>query len=605
LRDLAFRANLKTGDAKRRENGSGKKRMATYDKKVKRSKDGAIVRYIGQNQKAIPEKFRLGYDPREAARRIELIQALWAELENRIHGYPFPFWEPEYLKAAKAIAKGGQATLPKNGCYEVTEKYLGRLATISARAGTPFEPADPNDLKSALSDMQQVVQDARSTLSVALNVPAATGQTLAEAFDAYEIQTKNESTDPTGSVSPWGKTKLDQVSSIRAYLTDKRFGGRNFLTLDLGELNYTRCDEIYGVFRRRPPTLRTSLKKRMTPASAKHIIKELGNFFDWLDGAEEFEWVEPRRFHSIVKTPEKLNAEEQYQRRESKKRSVVPTEHLKTLVEYALPIERILLLLGLNCAFGAAEIGQLRSGFLRLDEAIIDGVRFKTGNETKHRLWPQTIAGLRWVLERRRQQKLLKPEYQDIVFLTERGKPLWHHTPEGNASNGVSNIWNRLIQRVRNDDEQFPPYSFNKLRKTSATRILEIADAATASMILAHNTISDDKLLENYAQLPWEKLFAAQEQFGKELAEVLDVGSPNPWEAPRRTYIGLKKVKTIIALDGKNVAAPEIAKQVGVNLATVYRQLQTKYGKRRAGRRPKARGSEGPTPQQPEVPKAE
>ncbi len=81
---------------------------------------------------------------------------------------------------------------------------------------------------------------------------------------------------------------------------------------------------------------------------------------------------------------------------------------------------------------------------------------------------------------------------------------------KGYISDGGGNIWYRLIRRVRKDHPEFPSYSFNKLRKTSATRILEIADAETASMILAHKTIGEDELLHHYALLPWEKLFEAQ-----------------------------------------------------------------------------------------------
>jgi hypothetical protein len=581
--------------------------MVTYDKKAKRGKDGSIVRYIGKSRKGVAEKFRLGYDLKEAEQRAMLIEALWAEIENTNDGHPVKFWKPAYLQAAKVIAKAGRPTLPKNSCYEMSELYLARLASISARTGIAFEPADPRDLKIALSDAQQAMQEARSTLSLVLDVPSATGQTLAEAFDAYESQIRKKNTDPTGRLAPAAKTNLDQIRSIRNYLSDKRFGGRDFLALDLGELDFNRCDEIYGVFRRRPLTLRTELKTRMTPKSAGNFSKELRQFFDWLEDSEEFEWEKPKRFHKIVRTPVKLTPEEQYQRRESKKRSVIPPGHLKSLFEYALPIERILLLLGLNCAFGAAEVGQLRTGFLSPDDGIIDGVRFKTGNDTKHRLWPQTVAGVRWVLEQRRQQKRPKPEYQDIVFLTDRGKPLWHHTKEGNASNGIANIWNRLIARVRKDDKEFPSYSYNKLRKTSATRILEIADAAAASMILAHNTISDDKLLECYVQIPWQKLFKAQEQFAAELGDVLDAGNPNPWEPAPKNYIGLKKVKTIIELDSRSVPAQEIAKRLGVNIATVYRQLQRKHGKRRPGRRPKTKKAAVMPPltvEQAEPPKA-
>ena len=98
--------------------------MATYNKKPKRGKDGAIVRYIGKNQNGMPTKFRLGYDLKEAERRIKLIEALWAEIEKRNDGHLVKFWKPAYLKAARLIEKMGTPTLPKNGCYEMAEAYL-------------------------------------------------------------------------------------------------------------------------------------------------------------------------------------------------------------------------------------------------------------------------------------------------------------------------------------------------------------------------------------------------------------------------------------------------------------------------------------------------
>ena len=110
----------------------------------------------------------------------------------------------------------------------------------------------------------------------------------------------------------------------------------------------------------------------------------------------------PRRFHAIRKTPDDLTAPELYERRMGREKLVIPDEHLKMLFEYALPIERILLLLGLNCAFAASEIGHLRKGFLKLDRSIIEGIRFKSGNDTRHWLWPETKAGLEWVLAERR-----------------------------------------------------------------------------------------------------------------------------------------------------------------------------------------------------------
>ena len=544
-----------------------------YDKKLKRGKDGLFIRYIGQNDKGTPEKFRLGYDPLVAEERVRLIAALWQEIEERTSTRPF--WDRKTLEAAKAIAKGMPATLPKRD-FEDPIKYVRRLSEISKATGTRFEPMDPEGYQSGLRDLQIQMDKAKRSLSASLQVEQATGVTARQAIEAYASSIVRSSTLPNGYLKPWGRTRLDQLDSIRNYLSDERFGGRDFLALDLADLTYSRCDEIYGVFRRRPLTLRSNLQKRMAPSSAKNLIKELGNFFDWLDGAEQFDWTLPRRFHAIKKTPDDLSAAEQYDRRIAREKLVIPDDRLRTLFECALPNERMLLLLGLNCAFAASEIGQLRTGFLKLDQGTIEGIRFKSGNETRHWLWKQTRDGLVWVLSQRKTAKTKRSDEQDIVFLTERGKPIWHGTEKGHVSDGVSNVWYRLVRRVRKDDPEFPSYSFNKLRKTSATRILEIADAETASMILAHKTISEDDLLHHYALLPWNKLYAAQKALEEQLASVLEAGGPDPWAMKPKTYIGLAKTKKLAELRSAGVSASAIAEQLDISVATVYRLLQAK-----------------------------
>jgi hypothetical protein len=160
-------------------------------------------------------------------------------------------------------------------------------------------------------------------------------------------------------------------------------------------------------------------------------------------------------------------------------------------------------------------------------------VRFNSGNDTWHWLWPQTRDGLAWLLARR--ERVESEGAGDIVFLTERGKPVWHGTERGHVSEGVSNVWYRLVRRVRIGHAEFPSWSFNKLRKTSATRVLELADAGTASMLLAHKTVGEDELLHHYALLPWDRLFAAQRAMGEALAPVLDAGGPDPWAERSRT----------------------------------------------------------------------
>ena len=101
--------------------------MATYQKKLRRSKDGCYVRYIGKNAKGQSEKFRLGFDAQEAEKREVLILDLWEHQERHTDPFlPFGFhWTPAYLKAAKAIAKGKPPTLPPTYIGKTTpSKYV-------------------------------------------------------------------------------------------------------------------------------------------------------------------------------------------------------------------------------------------------------------------------------------------------------------------------------------------------------------------------------------------------------------------------------------------------------------------------------------------------
>ncbi len=153
-----------------------------YDKKLKRGKGGSFIRYIGRNPKGTPEKFRLGYDPLVAEGRVRLIAALWREIENfRSENL---FWDRKSLEAAKAIAKGMAATLPKRD-FEDPIKYVRRLSEISQATGTHFEPTDQEGYQSGLKDLQRQMEGARQSLSASLEVENATGIVVRQAMEAY------------------------------------------------------------------------------------------------------------------------------------------------------------------------------------------------------------------------------------------------------------------------------------------------------------------------------------------------------------------------------------------------------------------------------------
>ncbi len=65
------------------------------------------------------------------------------------------------------------------------------------------------------------------------------------------------------------------------------------------------------------------------------------------------------------------------------------------------------------------------------------------------------------------------------------------------------------------------PLQLWEVRKTAASRVIEIADDEAASMILAHGSLSEDKLLAAYVSIPWKKLYAAQEAYGETVRPLL------------------------------------------------------------------------------------
>lgn len=553
--------------------------MSTYQKKLKRSKNG-IVRYVGRSLAGHQEKFYLGWDLQVAEQREALIRELWDHLERHwdytLGNY---YWPPDYLAAAKAIAKGKTPVLPPTFRMKSDPaKYVAALNDI----GPAFAPADEVLFEDGLKAVSEGIRERRDILSTRNNVEL-TGQTIEEALNGYRDYLQTKGRQPDGSYATWWKTQLTQLKSWRSFLDvvhrfkDGEQVKVEMTKVDLGHLTTEHAQAMIDAVRSRPLTFDSLRRKdgtrtRLTPSSARGIIKVAVKFFEWLDLSSEFSWLEPRKFR-LTRKPEPLTNEEKFVREQKKEVSTVTYEHIRLLSKYALPSERVILLCGLNAAFGPGEIGQLRVPFIRRESGEIVGIRFKTGNPTRHKLWPETLEGLEWQLDRRASFEHGEGTDREIVFLTESGKPLWRITKAGNYSDGVSRQWNRLVNRVQKDHPDFPDYSLGKLRKTAATRILMLAGAAEASLVLAHRTISEDELLECYVQIPWEKLYDAQERFGEEVAPHLKTDRP-AFLRQSKNYIGLKKIELIRELHTAGVPVKKIAKAAKVSTMTVYRQIE-------------------------------
>lgn len=559
---------------------------AIYETELKQEKDGVWYRWVGTDSKGTNQKFRLGRDKAEAKRRLRLVIALF-ESQVEVAEFYGGTWIPEYLEAAKNIAKGKQALLPRlslkvNETVSVQQsaKTFAMQLAILNREGEEFKAANSNDLIEAFREVESDERRNRLHKSKLFGTNperAPTGQTIGQAIDGFidSIITKNTAPED-GSLSTWGKTQINQLKSWKRFLsvaTETRNGQSiemKLLDTDLADLTVAKAQQLVDVIRNRPMTFESKRTKRMTFKSAGGIKKKIRHFFDWLDLADEWQWWEPARFRKVKYRTTSLTNEEKHQQNLRKDRWRISDDELQILFGHATPAERVLLLLGLNCAFGAGEIGDLRVPYVRLDEGEINGIRFKTGSDTRHHLWPETIEGLRW--EHTRRETLPKCDLsKDVFFLGDKGAPLWRKLKSGNYKNGVAKRWGDLMSRILKDHPDFYPYSFGKLRKTAAIRVIELSDAEAASMILGHGIPSDDKLLSAYVSIPWEKLFVAQKAYGEAVRPLLKTKRP-PFEQPPKNYIG-KKAEQILEKYKAGIPVQQIARDLGIHSMTVYRHV--------------------------------
>jgi integrase len=94
-------------------------------------------------------------------------------------------------------------------------------------------------------------------------------------------------------------------------------------------------------------------------------------------------------------------------------------DELKRMISAAKQPLKTMILLGVNCGFGNADVGTLPLSALDLQRGWVDYGRPKTGIARRCPLWPETIEALREWLTMRPEAK--RPEHAELVFLTAHG----------------------------------------------------------------------------------------------------------------------------------------------------------------------------------------
>ncbi|MFI4851276.1 MAG: helix-turn-helix domain-containing protein [Gimesia chilikensis] len=601
--------------------------MATRTGRLnKPDRQGQYVRQLGWKRndsgRKIQHKFRLGSDRREAERRDGLLRQLWEKIEGTTTEQE-PLWNEFTLDLARAIAKGiDRIPLPPLSEEETPGQYAKRLQAIQDRFPfLRFQPTEEQRYAQGIGELAFELKDLLITGTVedlfpvlkqkellapplrpssetnhmlihdyqpqfapqnhaSPSQPPDDGATLHEALERYAdwIRTHYFDND-LNDITEHAHTKLGQVQTLKSRHDD----------VPLVQIDYNHIEGMYRFWRQRPyKTTRNGRQDRISHSSIRHYIGELHRFFKWLHRSSEFTWRKPEDFDDIDRrVPQDTETVKQRIRNVDTFR----LEELQLLNRYATPIERLYLMLGLNCGFGAKEIATLTIGEVFLHQALsaeeqevfhfpsstadsfVSLVRNKTTIVGKYLLFQQTTKMLEWCLARRLQQPNPSPDQR--LILTSKGKPLDQRSLNGNPSRQIPNTFARLKKRIRDDHNQLSDLPFKCLRKTAGDLIRRFSDGEVAGVFLLHGQpVKADKLSDVYTNRPFGKVYQAIQKVESFLQPVFDEVPNDPTAKQPQSYTPRKLIDHILELHQQGASIREIADATGKSRMTVHRHLE-------------------------------
>lgn len=110
-------------------------------------------------------------------------------------------------------------------------------------------------------------------------------------------------------------------------------------------------------------------------------------------------------------------------------------EQIRKVIAAADPTARAMILLGLNCGYGNTDVARLRDGDVAKEPGWLSVPRYKTGEQRRCPLWPETVAALEAAWKVR--PKPADPADADIVFLSPNGRPTVYETRGAGGKPGV------------------------------------------------------------------------------------------------------------------------------------------------------------------------
>lgn len=151
----------------------------------------------------------------------------------------------------------------------------------------------------------------------------------------------------------------------------------------------------------------------------KGRIQRTKQIFKW---AYESDLIEkPLKFGPNFKGP---SAREKRKARVEKGRIDYSAKEIRLYLEHAKPQMRAMILLAINCGFGNTDCAELKKDHIDWRKGWVDYARPKTFIERRCKLWPETLAALKELVDNTNRTEK-EPEYAALVFLTQKQGTPW------------------------------------------------------------------------------------------------------------------------------------------------------------------------------------
>jgi integrase len=166
-------------------------------------------------------------------------------------------------------------------------------------------------------------------------------------------------------------------------------------------------------------------------------------------------------------------------------RRIVSGDEITRLLGRAQPNFQAMILLGVNCGLGPADLGRLRWSHLNLETGELNMPRGKTGTDRKGYMWKSTRKALARVAKLRHAAKAIEKEGQAaLVFITRKGLPVYREVEvKGRivVSSAISITFGRMARELKLDG-----VTFYRLRHTMKTLGKKAKDRDALNLMMGH-----------------------------------------------------------------------------------------------------------------------